>query len=243
MNTPQTDENGSASGDYDVEGMTCTSCANTVEEVVGELDGVHQASVNFASEQLHVEYDAQEVNLDQLKQTVQDAGYELHVNGSGVTGDEESTQLLIDGMTCSSCADSVEQALGEVPGVSEAHVNMATETASVTYDPAKAGEQDFEQAVRDAGYEVSRDRNTTTLQLDGMSCTSCSDTIEEALNELEGVTASVNFSSETATVQHDESVTADQLISTVEEAGYEAQVPSKSTGDEEEEDRQLKKMR
>jgi Cu+-exporting ATPase len=227
--------------DYPVEGMTCTACAESIQEAVDALDGVTEASVNFASERLSVTLDPDTVDEDTLSGAVADAGYELVREGSG--NSEKTTQLTIEGMTCTSCAESVEEALADVAGVSEASVNFASETATVTHDPDRASREDFESAVAEAGYEVVDEQASTTLELDGMSCASCADSIEEALCEVDGVSdASVNFSSETASVHHDESVTEDRLIGAVEEAGYEAHVPSKSERGEDE-DRQLKKMR
>ncbi len=64
------------------------------------------------------------------------------------------------------------------------------------------------------------------LAITGMTCASCAARIEKRLNKLDGVTASVNFASETASVSFDPGVVAlDQLISTVEGIGYGAALP------------------
>ncbi|MGH2584188.1 MAG: heavy-metal-associated domain-containing protein, partial [Dehalococcoidia bacterium] len=60
----------------------------------------------------------------------------------------------VTGMTCASCVRRVEKALGKVPGVSEASVNLATERAKVVYDPAVAGADQLKAAVEKAGYGV-----------------------------------------------------------------------------------------
>ena len=65
--------------------------------------------------------------------------------------------LGIGGMTCASCVSRVERALRKVPGVSDASVNLATESARVAYEatPAQSAEMEvrLRRAVRDAGYE------------------------------------------------------------------------------------------
>ena len=59
----------------------------------------------------------------------------------------------IGGMTCASCVSRVERALKRVPGVQEATVNLATESARVVYAPGEQMEARLRRAVRDAGYE------------------------------------------------------------------------------------------
>ncbi|HEX6584483.1 MAG TPA: heavy metal translocating P-type ATPase [Thermoleophilaceae bacterium] len=65
------------------------------------------------------------------------------------------------------------------------------------------------------------------LPIEGMTCASCANRIERTLNDVEGVTATVNFATERAAVQYDPaSVEPEQLIGAVEAAGYSAQLPS-----------------
>jgi P-type Cu+ transporter len=59
----------------------------------------------------------------------------------------------IGGMTCASCVSRVERALKKVPGVTQASVNLATESARVGYTPSAQMEARLRRAVRDAGYE------------------------------------------------------------------------------------------
>lgn len=76
---------------------------------------------------------------------------------------------------------------------------------------------------------------TTTdveLAITGMTCASCANRIERKLNKLEGVTASVNYATEKAKVTFPASVTTDDLLATVESAGYAAALPSSSRAGE-----------
>ncbi|MFD0668223.1 heavy metal translocating P-type ATPase [Ramlibacter sp. GCM10027632] len=61
--------------------------------------------------------------------------------------------LGVGGMTCASCVGRVERALRKLPGVQEASVNLATESARVTYAPGPDMEAQIRRAVRNAGYE------------------------------------------------------------------------------------------
>jgi Cu+-exporting ATPase len=78
-------------------------------------------------------------------------------------------------------------------------------------------------------------RTDVTLELEGMSCAACASRIERKLNKLEGVEANVNFATERATVRCDPAVTVDQLVATVESAGYHAHEAGASSGHHHEE--------
>ncbi|MGZ4331906.1 MAG: heavy metal translocating P-type ATPase [Solirubrobacteraceae bacterium] len=64
------------------------------------------------------------------------------------------------------------------------------------------------------------------LPITGMTCASCANRIERKLNKLDGVTATVNYATETAYVEHQDGIGADQLIAAVEAAGYQAALPA-----------------
>jgi Cu+-exporting ATPase len=62
--------------------------------------------------------------------------------------------LPVTGMTCAACARTIERTLQKVPGVEEASVNLATNRATVRFDPDRAAVSDLAKAVRDVGYGV-----------------------------------------------------------------------------------------
>ncbi len=63
------------------------------------------------------------------------------------------------------------------------------------------------------------------LSIGGMTCASCASRIEKKLNRMDGVTATVNYSTEKASVTVGDGITADDLIATVEKTGYTAALP------------------
>ena len=72
---------------------------------------------------------------------------------TSLTSSPATLDLGIGGMTCASCVSRVEKALKKVPGVSDAAVNLATESARVSFEPSEQMEARLRRAVRDAGYE------------------------------------------------------------------------------------------
>jgi len=65
--------------------------------------------------------------------------------------------FVLEGMTCASCAMRIEKGLKKVAGVTDAHVNLATEQASVIYDPTQTSIEQLVQKVEAVGYkEIGR---------------------------------------------------------------------------------------
>lgn len=60
-------------------------------------------------------------------------------------------ELKVSGMTCASCATTIEKSLSKLSGVTKAQVNSGTETASIEYDSDKLTLPDWEKAVTDVG--------------------------------------------------------------------------------------------
>ena len=70
----------------DLEGMTCASCATRIERKLNRLEGV-EATVNYATDQAAVTYDASAVSVDDLVAAVEAAGYHAALPGAGVETD------------------------------------------------------------------------------------------------------------------------------------------------------------
>ena len=62
---------------YPVLGMTCASCVRKIETVLNKTNGVTEATVNFATEKVTIEYDNDKLNLDEIKKIIKSIGYEL----------------------------------------------------------------------------------------------------------------------------------------------------------------------
>lgn len=63
--------------EFDITGMTCAACANRIEKRLNRLDGVQNATVNFALETAQVEYSPEEVSASDMKEAIKKLGYQL----------------------------------------------------------------------------------------------------------------------------------------------------------------------
>src|SRR5260221_14016946 len=123
-----------------IKGMTCANCANTIERTLKRTPGVESASVSYASEKATVAFDPSQVKMDELRQRIVDAGYEVAT---------AQIELPIRGMTCTNCANTIERTLKRTPGVVDAAVSYASEKASVEYVPGLVTRADLARAGAD----------------------------------------------------------------------------------------------
>jgi len=145
------------------------------------------------------------------------------VSVANAVADREQILIPIKGMSCATCAGRVEKALSALPGV-QASVNLSTEQADISFDPARTNVRALAQAIERAGCEVPQE--TRELAVYGMTCATCAARVEAALEHVRGVIrAEVNLASEKATVEGIGGLLhpAD-LIAALRKAGYGAEL-------------------
>jgi len=73
---------------------------------------------------------------------------------SAVVEPLQELSLPVVGMTCASCVSRIERFLGQAEGVADANVNLATERATVHFDPRRIDRGGIVAAIEAAGYDV-----------------------------------------------------------------------------------------
>src|ERR1700694_2767622 len=153
---PEKQEMETCRATFDLEGMTCASCAMRIEKGLKKVPGVVDAQVNFATEQANVTHDPTHTGPEQMMQKVEAVGYKAIPQPIEVQAPQDTqVTLALEGMTCASCAIRIEKGLKKVPGVIDAQVNLATERGTITYDPAQTGVEQMMQKVEAVGYKAT----------------------------------------------------------------------------------------
>ncbi|KUP09509.1 ATPase P [Bacillus coahuilensis m2-6] len=130
----------------DVTGMTCAACATRIEKGLNKLSGVEKATVNLALDRASIRYNPEELSPREIYQKIQDLGYDVKL---------EQTDYTITGMTCAACSARIEKVLNKQPGIEQATVNLALETATVHYHSGMISSQDIMKKVDDLGYKAT----------------------------------------------------------------------------------------
>ncbi|MGI9390881.1 MAG: heavy metal translocating P-type ATPase [Boseongicola sp.] len=129
---------------FQVGGLNQATYANRIEQVLSAVPGVEYATANHATELVEVVISG--TTLSELTEALENSGYPAKT---------DTITLDIEGMSCASCVEKVETYLHAVPGVINASVNFATETATVQFLRASVSKNVLFEAVESAGYSVT----------------------------------------------------------------------------------------
>ncbi|KAJ0049581.1 hypothetical protein Pint_15186 [Pistacia integerrima] len=186
-------ENSRAKAVFSVMGMTCSACAGSVEKAVKRLPGIHEAVVDVLNNRAQVLFYPSYVNEETIRETIEDVGFEATLIQDETN--EKATQVCrirINGMTCTSCSSTIEQALQAIHGVLKAQVALATEEAEIHYDPKVVSHNQLMEVIEDTGFEAilistGEDMNKIHLQVDGVRTHNSMRMIGNSLQALPGV--------------------------------------------------------
>lgn len=141
--------------DLQVLGMTCAACSSRVERGLRKIRGVSEVNVNLATGKARLAYDHEKANVLTFIDAIKNMGYEVK---------SEKITLPVGGMTCAACSSRVERTLNKLDGVLKAHVNLATEKATVEYLPGKVGIANFKKTISTIGYFVKEEGKEETQE-------------------------------------------------------------------------------
>jgi len=131
--------------DLPIVGMSCASCASTIQRGLSGLKGVSKANVNFATSKATVLFEPRLVKPEDFISSVKKSGYEVGT---------ASLEIPIQGMECASCVQAIEKALQRTNGVVRASVNLATGKAKVEYLPSETSFAELKKSIESTGYKV-----------------------------------------------------------------------------------------
>ncbi|KAJ1827178.1 Cu(2+)-transporting P-type ATPase, partial [Coemansia sp. RSA 2708] len=150
---------------FEVHGMTCSSCVASIERGLQNREGIHNISVSLLAQRATVQHDSSIVSDTTIAQWIESLGFEA--KPLDVVSRVAKVSLNVYGMTCASCVASIERAVRKEAGVMSVSVSLALETAVIEYRPSEIGVRKLVSVVEGAGFDVlvaDDTKNNTQLE-------------------------------------------------------------------------------
>ena len=233
-----------------VEGMTCQSCVRNIETNMKTKPGVSEIRVSLEDREAFIIYDPKLTNLEVLRDQIDDMGFdasipkEAHVDHEfdklarkSLECKERETVINIEGMVCHSCVNNIESNVKDKPGIIDIKVSLENSNGRIKYDSSIITADKIVDLIDDMGFEakVSSESGLSSalttedstrkvvLNIVGMTCNSCVQSIEGKILEHPGVISiKVSLADQTATViYHLSKITPLGIIDTIDDMGFE----------------------
>ncbi|KAJ5255559.1 hypothetical protein N7505_010710 [Penicillium chrysogenum] len=195
-----------------IEGMSCASCANSITAQVQQLEFVKETTVNLLTNSATVIYVGPRGNVDEIVEQINDAGFNASLEevnqapklpASAELVANYVSEIAITGMTCGSCVGGVTRGLEELPFIRDVSVNLLSHSGRVEFEGRDNLDKIIEK-IEDLGYDATvtsvsplkvgtekfstAQIRTISIQVDGMFCHHCPQTILGAVKSVPGVT-------------------------------------------------------
>lgn len=146
----------------------------------------------------------------------------------------KTVTFQISDIKCASCVNSIESALRDVNGVQSIAVSVIDGRAVVKFLPKLITAKRIKESIEESGFRVNevhdhdQDISVCRVRIKGMACTSCSESVEKALQMIDGVKrAIVGLALEEAKVHYDPSLAnPEKIMEAIEDAGFGAELIS-----------------
>jgi Cu+-exporting ATPase len=135
---------------YDIIGMTCASCAQSIDRVLSRTEGIKEVSINLATDTAIISYDESIISILGVIEAIESTGFDAQIAHQSLS----TIKMHVIGMTCATCAGNVDHAVKGLQGVKDVYVNLGNDKMQLTFDTSMLKLSQIKKAVQDIGYDV-----------------------------------------------------------------------------------------
>uniref|UniRef100_A0A4W2IBP3 Copper-transporting ATPase 1 n=1 Tax=Bos indicus x Bos taurus TaxID=30522 RepID=A0A4W2IBP3_BOBOX len=223
-----------------VEGMTCSSCVWTIEQQIGKLNGVHHIKVSLEEKNATVIYDPKLQTPKTLQEAIDDMGFDAILHNPKPLPVLTETVFLTVTASLVPPWDHIQSTLLKTKGVTDIKISPQQRTAVVTIIPSIVNANQIVELVPDLSLDTGTlEKKSGTcedysmaqpgevmlkMKVEGMTCHSCTSTIEGKIGKLQGVQRiKVSLDNQEATVVYQPHlITAEEIKKQIEVVGFTA---------------------
>ncbi|XP_009995454.1 PREDICTED: copper-transporting ATPase 1 [Chaetura pelagica] len=223
-----------------VEGMTCNSCVQTIEEHVGKMNGIHNIKVSLEEKKAVVIYDSKLQTPTALQEAIYDMGFDATLADSNPQPVLPDTVFLTIPTQSALTSKQICSTLLKNRGIMDVKLSSDQKTAVVTFISAITNGKQIIQMVPGVDLNISAPEVmpgasedpswsqassvVLRLKVEGMTCHSCTSTIEGKIGKLQGIQRiKVSLDNQEAVVVYQPHlITAEEIKHQIEAAGFTA---------------------
>ena len=228
-------------------GLTCAHCAETIGELVKNIDGVEGSNMNFVTKKLVLDIDSCYDEEEIIKEVITlidsiEPGLDIQVI-SKKPKKENKTELVLGGLTCAHCAEVIGEKVKNIDGIQNSNLNFVNKKLILEINSNKNKGKVIEEVITlidsiEPGLDIqvvgSEKKNNIKkdIFLGGLNCAHCAEVMNNKVSSLEGIkSCHMNFVNKKLSVEID-STNEDKIIKTIidiindTEPGLDIQVES-----------------
>ncbi|XP_054978390.1 copper-transporting ATPase 1 isoform X2 [Sorex araneus] len=223
-----------------VEGMTCSSCVWTIEQQIGKLNGVHHIKVSLEEKNATIIYDPKLQTPKTLQEAIDDMGFDSILHNPNPLPVSTNAVFLTVTSSLTPPWDHIQSTLFKTKGVTDIQLSPQQRTAVVTIIPSIINASQIIELVPDLSLDVGTLEKKTgysednsmgqagevmlKMKVEGMTCHSCTSTIEGKIGKLQGVQRiKVSLDNQEATIVYQPHlITVEEIKKQIEAAGFPA---------------------
>ncbi|XP_004648160.1 copper-transporting ATPase 1 [Octodon degus] len=225
-----------------VEGMTCNSCVWTIEKHIGSVNGVHHVKVSLEEKSATIIYDSKLQTPKTLQEAIDDMGFDAILHNPNPLPVLTDTVFLTVTAPLALPWDHIQSTLLKIRGVTDIKISPQQKTVAVTIIPSVVSANQIIELVPDLSLDFGTpEKNSGTcedhsmaqasevmvkMKVEGMTCHSCTSTIEGKLGKLQGVQRiKVSLDNQEATIIYQPHlITVEEIKKQIEAVGFPAYV-------------------
>lgn len=152
-------------------GMTCQSCVQAIEGKISKVKGVAGIKVSLEKNNALMEYNSFTISAQKVCQEIEAMGFDASLARSGWQAKrnpsftESLVKIQVKGMTCQSCANTIEGKIGKLQGVQRIRVSLNSQEAVISYQPDIIQPEDLRKQIDDMGFEATIKSKPDPLKL------------------------------------------------------------------------------
>ncbi|XP_006902249.1 PREDICTED: copper-transporting ATPase 1-like [Elephantulus edwardii] len=223
-----------------IEGMTCSSCVWTIEQNIGKMNGVHHIKVSLEEKNATIVYDPKLHTPQTLQEAIYDMGFDTFVPSLNPLPVFTDTVFLTVNPSFAPPWDYIQNTLLNTKGVTDIKISRQQRTAVVTIIPSVVSASQIlkllpgmsldietveKKSVTWEGYSMTQANEIMLkLKVEGMTCHSCTSTIEGKIGKLQGIQRiKVSVDNQEATVIYQPHlITVEEIKKQFESVGFQA---------------------